>query len=343
MKAIVKETEGKGALLKEVPRPEVRVGELLVRVRMAAICGTDVHIYNWTPYARRVNVPLPLIFGHEFSGEVVEVGESVSNLKAGDIVAGETHIPCGECYQCLTGAQHRCQDMKILGVHVNGAFAEYVIIPAICAWKLPADTSFEIGAVYEPLGVAVHALYVDKVAAQSVAVFGCGPIGSFAIGLARLSGATQVIGVDIVDERLDIARKMGATTTLNAQKDSVSERILTLTEGRGIDVFIELSGSPQAVNEGFSVLRKGGRVTLAGLPSSTVELDLVNNIIYKEAKIYGITGREMFHTWYKTASLLQSGKFDPSPVITDKFPLSEFSQAINLAESTRRGKILIET
>lgn len=343
MRAIVKEKEGPGASLKDVPRPEIRPSDVLVRVRTAAICGTDVHIYGWTQFARNVGVPLPLIFGHEFSGEVVEVGRNVSYVKAGDIVAGETHIPCGVCYQCRTGNQHICQNVKILGVHVNGAFAEYVAVPGVCAWKLPANLSFDIGAMYESLGVAVHAIFADRIAGQSVVVFGCGPIGLFAIGLAEFSGATQVIAVDIVEERLHLARKMGATIVINAKEEEVEQKVLDLTRGIGVDVFVELSGSPAAIKQGLSVLRKGGRVSLVGLPSSTAELDLVNDVIYKEAHIYGITGRKMFSTWYRIRTIMASGKFDPRPVITDEFNLSEFQKAIELARTSTRGKILIKT
>lgn len=342
MKAIIKEKGEVGFSLKEVPKPEIKSNYILVKVKAAAICGTDIHIYNWTDYAKRVHVPLPLILGHEFSGEVIEIGKDVAQIKVGDIVAGETHIPCGICYQCRTGSQHICQNMKILGVHVDGAFAEYVAIPEVCAWKLPSDVSFNMGAIYEPLGVAFHAVFADKIAGQSVVVFGCGPIGLFAIGLAEFSGATQVIAVDIVDERLNLARKMGATITVSARNEKVKEKVFNLTKGIGVDVFIELSGSPDAIRQGFNILRKGGRVSLAGLPSSTVELDLVNNVINKEAKIYGIAGREMFSTWYKISAIMETGKFDPKPVITDKFNLSEFQKAIKLAETSTRGKIIIE-
>jgi len=342
MKAIVKEKERVGASLKDVPRPEVKPGDVLVRVETAAICGTDIHIYNWTQYAKNVNVPLPLIFGHEFSGEVVEIGRNVSQIKVGDIVAGETHIPCGMCYQCRIGNQHICQNMKILGIHVNGAFAEYVAIPEVCAWKLPSNLSFDIGAIYEALGVAVHAIFVDNIAGKSAVIFGCGPIGLFAIGLANFSGVTQLIAVDVIEERLNLAKKMGARITINAEREKVEEKVLNLTRGIGVDVLIELSGSPSAIRQGFNILRKGGRVSLVGLPSSRVELDLVNNVIYKGAKIYGITGREMFSTWYKMRAIMESGKFDPRPVITDKFNLSEFQKAIKLAETCTRGKILIK-
>jgi len=342
MKAIVKEREGVGASLKDVSMPEVKPNDVLVKVETAAICGTDIHIYNWTQYAKNVNVPLPLIFGHEFSGEVVEIGKNVSQIKVGDIVAGETHIPCGKCYQCKTGNQHICQNMKILGVHVNGAFAEYVAIPEVCAWKLPTNFSFDIGAIYEPLGVAVHAIFADKIAGQNIIIFGCGPIGLFAVGLAKFAGATQLIAVDIIEERLNLAKKMGATIAINAKEEKVKEKVLDLTRGIGVDVFVDLSGSPDAIRQGFNILRKGGRVSLVGLPSSTVELDLVNSVIYKEAKIYGITGREMFSTWYKMTAIMESGKFDPRPVITDKFNLSEFQKAIKLAGTSTRGKILIK-
>lgn len=341
-KALVKEKRGPGAVLKELDIPGLGPKEVLVRVQAAAICGTDIHIYDWDDWAN-ARVKPPMIFGHEFCGEVVEIGKDVTTVKPGDLVAGETHIPCGECLQCRTGIQHICRDMAILGVHTDGAFTDYVVIPEICAWKLPPDTNPEIGALYEPFGVAAHGVLIHNLAGSSVVIFGCGPIGLFAISIAKAAGASQIYAVDLIDFRLNMAKNMGATTTINAAKQDVPAIIQDCTGGVGVDYVIELSGSPAAVKQGFAVLRNGGAVSFVGLPSKEVTLDLTKDIIYKEARVFGSTGRHMFDTWYKVSALLQSGEIDISQVITHRFKLSEYEEAFRtlVAEGGEVGKVLL--
>ncbi len=341
MKAIVKPDRAPGAEYRDVDVPAVGEQDLLVRVKAAAICGTDIHIYDWTPYAQERLTP-PMIFGHEFCGEVVEVGSAVRRFQSGDLVAGETHIPCGACYQCQTGNQHICERMAILGVHTDGAFAEYVRLPEVCAWKLAPGTSPELGAILEPMGVAVHGVLAGRVDNRSVAVFGCGPIGLFAVGAAAAAGASQVFALDVVPARLSMAAQVAPQAVrVNPKEQDAVAAILEATGGRGVDVCVELTGNAAAARQAFQVLRKGGRVSLVGLYPGPVELDLVSGVIYKEAQVLGVTGRLMWDTWFQMDKLLASGEFDPLPVITHRFPLADFEEAIALAKSGQAGKIIL--
>ncbi len=341
MKALIKETPEKGAVLKEVEVPPIRENEVLVKVKKAAICGTDIHIYFWSAFAQQ-RLKLPMIFGHEFCGEVVEVGKNAKRLKQGDLVAVETHIPCETCFQCNTGLMHVCRDMKIIGVHTTGTFSDYAAIPEICAWKLSPGTPPDVGAVYEPFGIGVHALAKHKVAGKRVLITGAGPIGLFALAVARMSGAMKIFSSDVSDERLALARRMGADVVLNPQKVDVVKEIMRETGDFGIDIFVELSGNGEACRTGLKALRRGGAASLVGLFNNPVELDLVNDVIYKEATVYGITGRTMFSTWTEAVDILDSGKIDISPVITHHFPMEEFDKAFEIARSGSCGKILFD-
>jgi threonine 3-dehydrogenase len=341
MKALIKEKPVRGATFTDLTIPQIGEDELLVRVQAAAICGTDIHIYQWNEYASS-RIRLPLLFGHEYAAEVVEVGKGVTHFKKGDRVAAETHVPCGHCYQCTTGFQHICKDMKILGVHMNGAFAEYSVLPAVCTWKLDPAISYEIGATMEPFGIGVHAISKTKPAGKKVIVFGCGPIGIYAQMVAKLSGAEYVIGVDITKERLDLARKMGTDIVLNAKEVNVVEEVVKITKGLGTDIVVELTGNRAVVNDATKTLRRGGDIVLVGLYSGMVELDLVNNIIYKEANVYGVTGRIMWDTWWTAQSMILSGKMDLNPVITHRFDLADYDKAFQLAESATTGKIVFK-
>ncbi len=339
MKALIKDKPLRGATFTDRSIPQVGDDGLLVRVKHAAICGTDIHIYQWNEYAAS-RIKLPLLFGHEYAAEVVEVGKNVTNFKKGDRVAAETHVPCEHCYQCTTGLQHVCKDMKILGVHMDGAFAEYSILPAVCAWKLDSAISYEIGATMEPFGIGVHALSKTKPAGKKVIVFGCGPIGIYAQMVAKLSGAEYVIGVDVIKERLDLSQKMGTDIILNAKEVNVVEEVDRITKGFGTDIVVELTGNRSVLNEASKTLRRGGEIVLVGLFPGSVEWDLVNNVIYKEANVYGVTGRIMWDTWWTVQSILLSGKIDVSPVITHYFDLKDYESAFKLAESAKVGKIV---
>lgn len=339
MKALFKDKPEKGASLIDSPTPSIGDNDLLVQVKTAAICGTDIHIYQWNDFAAsRLN--LPMIFGHEYAGEVVQAGKNVRNFKEGDRVAAETHVPCGHCFQCTTGLQHICKDMKILGVHVDGAFSDFTVLPEVCAWKLDSSIPYKIGATMEPFGIGVHALAKTQPAGKKVVVFGCGPIGIYAQMVAKQSGAESVVAVDITNERLDLAKKMGADVVLNAKETDVVEAVEAFTKGFGADIVVELTGSPAAVTSATRVLRRGGDLVFVGLFSGPVEIDLTGDIIYKEANVYGITGRVMWDTWWTAQAMLLSGKMDIDPIVTHEFGLEDYDTALQLAESGKTGKIV---
>ncbi len=341
MRALVKTQPTRGAELLDVPIPQIGPNDLLIKVQAAAICGTDNHIYDWTPWAE-ARLKLPMIFGHEFAGEVVEVGSAVTGWRVGDLVAAETHIPCQQCYQCRTGRQHTCEQMKIIGVHVDGAFSEYACLPVSCAWKLEPGASPELGAILEPIGVAANGLFKDRIDGCSVAIIGCGPIGIFGAQLALAAGARQLFVSDVNPYRLEMARRIVPdAVALNPTQEDVEGIVRDATEGRGLDVVVELSGSTPGVVQAFNLLAKGGRVSLVGLPSKPITLEMTNAIIYREAVVYGSTGRLMWDTWYKVDALLKAGKFDPMPVITHRFPLSAFDQALELTLSANAGKVIL--
>jgi threonine 3-dehydrogenase len=341
MKALLKTRPEKGAELRDTEVPRPGPSDLLVRVQAAAICGTDNHIYDWTPWAA-ARLELPMVFGHEFAGEVVEVGSAVMGWQVGDQVAAETHIPCLQCYQCRTGRQHTCEQMKVIGVHVDGAFSEYAVLPVACAWRLPAGTSPDLGAIYEPIGVAANGLFKDRIDGKSVAIIGCGPIGIFASQLAQVSGARLLFATDVNEYRLEMARRIVPEAhVLNAASDDVAAIVADATGGRGLDVVIELSGSNAGIAQSFSLLAKGGRVSLVGMPATPTTLELADAVIYREAVVYGSTGRLMWDTWYQVESILASGRMDPTQVITHRFPLSDFAQALELTMSANAGKVIL--
>jgi threonine 3-dehydrogenase len=341
MKALMKTGSEPGAELREVAVPEPGPDEVLIRVKATAICGTDIHIYSWDQYAQERIKP-PMIFGHEGCGEVARIGSRVRGYAIGDLIAVETHIPCGECFQCRTGSQHICERMAIIGVHTDGVFAEYAKIPTSCCWKLPQGTNPDLGAILEPMGVAINGLLKEDINNKTVAIFGLGPIGQFGLAAAAFWGASSIFAVEPNAYRLDMARRLvPKATLLNPSERDEVKAILEATAGRGVDVSLEISGDPHGVKRAFQVVRKGGRVSLIGLPSRPIELDLTADIIYKEVRAYGSTGRLMWKTWYDTQKLLDSGAFDPTPIITHRFPLDKFDQALNLARSRQAGKILL--
>jgi len=340
MKAVVKMRPESGAHLTEVPVPEPGPREVLVRIKATSVCGTDLHIYEWNEWAA-ANIRPPLTMGHEFAGEVVAAGPSVEKVKVGDYVSAETHVPCGRCYQCETGRMHICRNMKILGVHLDGAFAEYVVVPEIDVRRNPTELPPEIASVQEPLGNAVDTVLAEDVAGKSVLVAGCGPAGLFSVGVAAASGATLVVATDLEPYRLELARRMGAHVTLDARTEDVVRQVLARTDGKGVDVFCEVSGSEHALRDGLRALTPGGRASLLGLYSSSVTVDLNDLVIFKGITVYGVTGRKMFSTWHKVANFLASGTVDVSPVITHTLRLEEFEQAMELMQSGKCGKIVL--
>lgn len=341
MKAVVKTEAAPGAKFMDADVPEPGPKDVLLEIKAAAICGSDIHIMEWTPFAQ-ARVKPPMIFGHEACGEVMKVGSQVTNVKVGDLVAVETHIPCGECYMCRTGWQHICEKMAIVGVHTDGIFAEYARIPAVCCWQLSKGTNPDLGAIMEPIGVAVNGALKGEINNRSVVVFGCGPIGLFALGAANAWGATKLFAVEPKQTRLAMAPKFAPNARLlNPEKDDVVKIIREATGGRGVDVVIELSGSVNATQSAFKVLAKGGRVSLVGIASEPIALDIPDDIVYKEARVVGSTGRIMWQTWWDVQNLLESGRFDPMPVITHRLPLAEFERGLELAKSGEAGKVIL--
>lgn len=339
-RAVVKASSEPGLDWLEVPEPSPGPGEVLVGVRYAAICGTDLHILEWDAWSRSQLQP-PRVVGHEFSGEVQALGEGVTDLRVGDRVCAETHIPCGRCVQCLTGDQHLCYNTHLFGVHRDGAFAKYAVLPRVCAWKLADDIPDEVGALMEPMGVAIHGLLVEEVAGRSVAIFGAGPIGIMAAAIARACGAGPIFAVDPIPERRTLALEMGATRVLDSLSSDVVGAILEETRGVGTDIVLELTGNPCAYGPAFQALRKGGRISLVGVVSGPVTLDVNSALVFKGARCYGISGRRMFETWNTMTSLLERGTLNPSTLISHRLPLENFREGFRLAKEGRVGKVLL--
>ncbi|HID94166.1 MAG TPA: L-threonine 3-dehydrogenase [bacterium (Candidatus Stahlbacteria)] len=329
MKAIVKTKRAPGAEMTLVDIPKIKPNEVLVKVKATSICGTDVHIYEWNEWAQG-RIKTPQILRHELAGEVVDVGSQVKSVKVGDYISAETHIPCGRCFQCKTGLMHICSNMQILGVDRDGCFATHIAIPEIVVWKNDPSIPPEFASVQEPLGNATYAVLVEDVAGKTIAIFGDGPTGLFATGVARVSGASTIFLVGRHAFRMNIAKKMGADILLNDKKDDIVGFIMDATNGGGVDIVLDMAGTQQAIDKGFKILRRGGRFTAFGIPAEPLKVDLADGVIFKGATIYGITGREMFSTWFKVANFLKSKRLDISPVITHKLPLDEFEKGFSL-------------
>lgn len=340
MRGIVKAEAAPGAEMAMVGMPSLAPGEVLVKVKATSICGTDVHIWEWDPWAQGRIKP-PMVFGHEFAGEVVELGEGVTTLEVGDYVSAETHVVCNVCYQCRTGQAHICKDVAIIGVDRPGCFADYVSIPAQNAWLNPPTMPPEVASIQEPFGNAVHTALSTELVGKTVLITGCGPIGLMALGIAKAAGAAAVYGTEVVPYRLELASLLGADLVLNPKEVDVVTEIMTTTHGLGVDVLLEMSGSPSAIHEGFSVLRSGGYAALLGIPPGRVDMDLADEIIFKGATVYGVAGRQVWKTWYQTRALLESGAVDVRPVITHQFPLEEFEKGLQLMSTGQCGKVVL--
>ncbi len=345
MKAIMKREAKIGAELVTVDVPEPGDSDVLVKVLATAICGTDAHIYKWDKWAQS-RIKVPMVFGHEFAGEIVKVGKNVKGLKVGDIISAESHIPCGHCKVCKNGQMHICTNLKILGVDTQGCFAEYAVIPEICAWKNSKDMPLHIAAIQEPLGNAVYAALSTDIAGRSLAIFGDGPAGLFATGVASVCGASRIFLFGTFDFNLNIGRQMGATEIINVRSDKTYiDRVKSATDGDGVDVVLEMSGAEKAIQDGFKVLRKGGTFVAFGIPSDEIKINFAEAIIFKGANIIGINGREMFRTWLKMKELLDSRKLNPEPVITHQIPFDKFRDGFELmieTENRRAAKIVMK-
>jgi len=338
MRALVKETAAPGAAVREIPIPQPGPGEILVKVEAASVCGTDVHIERWDKWAQDNFGPPPMVFGHEMAGVVVGHGPGAGRIELGRSVAAETHIVDWTCYQCRTGRAHVCQNMRILGVHVPGSFAQFVVVPEANAWVYEGIPA-EVAALQEPLGNAVHAAFVEEVAGQTVAVLGCGPIGLMAIAVANMAGARRIFATDINPERLAMASLMGADMVLSATDDVVG-RLRDETDGNGVDVVLEMSGAEPALHQGLAALTNGGRISLLGTHAKPATIDLSPEIIFKAVRVYGITGRLLWETWYRTTALLEEG-LDVTPIITHRLPLTRYQEAFDLVAAGHAGKVVL--
>ncbi len=334
-----------GAELVEVPVPRPGEGEVLIRVHAASICGTDLHIYEWNEWAAQRVPRLPMTFGHEVAGHVEECGPEVHHVETGAFVAAETHIADWRCPTCQRGRPHICEHLRILGVDTDGAFAEYVVLPATNAWVVGEGIHPDVASVMEPFGNSVHAAFGwgggEDIATNAVAVLGCGPIGLFAVGIARSLGAWKVIAIEPNDYRRAKAAEMGADLLVDPLDEDPVAAVLRATNGAGAEVVLEMSGNARAIDQGTRMLARGGRISLLGLPDSSVPLDLAEQVIFKEARLQGVTGREMFRTWQQTTTLLSTGRVDVTPVITHRFGLENFEEAFETTASGRSGKVIL--
>ena len=339
MKALVKERAAPGFTLKTVPEPTIRDDEVLIRVRRAGVCGTDVHIYDWDPWAQG-RVKPPVTVGHEFAGEVVQVGKLVTDVRDGDRVTAEGHIVDGRCLLCRTGNSHVCPFTRIIGVDRDGCFAEYIAMPATNVWHLDDAISFDVGGIHDPMGNAFHTALTAEIPGATVLITGCGPIGIFAVGICKAAGASRIIASDINDTRLALAKRMGAHDVVHpSEAETVVRRH---TDGLGVDVVLEMSGVTSAIHQAFALVRVGGRVQMLGIPSRPVDVDFPTEIIFKGLTIYGVVGRRMYDTWLLMTRFLRSGQFDPTPVITHRFPLEEADEAMRVIKSGEAGKVIFE-
>jgi threonine 3-dehydrogenase len=340
MLAVVKPEAAPGADVRQMPVPQIGPDDVLVKVKVASVCGTDLHIYNWDQWAQNRIKP-PLIPGHEFCGHVVAVGKNVTAVKEGDFVSAEMHVACGKCLQCRTGEAHICQNVKIIGVDADGAFAEYVVIPESNIWKLDPAIPMEYASILDPLGNAVHTVLAGEIAAKTVAVTGCGPIGLFSIAVARAVGATSVFAIEVNEHRAKIARAMNADYVLNPAKENVNAIVKEKTGGLGVDVVLEMAGHPDSIRTAFDIVRRGGRISLLGLTSKPIPVNFSEDIIFKGITVQGINGRRMYQTWYQMTALLKNGKLDLHPVITDRIPMKDFSKAMERLKTGEASKILV--
>jgi threonine 3-dehydrogenase len=339
VKALVKEAAGPGFKLKDCPEPRIRDDEVLIRVRCAGVCGTDVHIYEWNDWARG-RVKPPIVVGHEFAGEVVQVGRLVHDVREGDRVTAEGHIVDGRCLLCRTGNAHVCPYTRIIGVDRDGCFAEYISMPAVNVWHLDDDVSFEVGGIHDPMGNAFHTALTADIPGATVLVTGCGPIGLFAIGICSAAGASRIIASDVNETRLELAHRMGAHDTLRPTE--AEEVVRRHTAGLGVDVVLEMSGVPSAIHQAFALVRVGGRVQMLGIPAKPMEVNFASEVIFKGITIYGVVGRRMYDTWHQMTRFLRSKEFDPTPVITHRFPLEAADEAIRAIKSGEAGKVIFE-
>ncbi len=338
MRALVKAKPERGIWLEDIDKPDVSHNDVLIKVKRTAICGTDIHIYQWDDWARET-IPVPMAVGHEFSGEIVECGIEVKGFNIGDRVSAEGHVTCGVCRNCRAGRRHLCMNSVGVGVNRAGAFADYISVPAFNVFKLPDLISDEMAALLDPLGNATHTALSFDLVGEDVLITGAGPIGVMAVAIAKFAGARYVVITDINEYRLDLARKMGATVALNVTNDSLDRVMEQLGMEEGFDVGMEMSGNPSAFRDMLRTMHHGGKIAILGIPPEDFAIDW-NQVIFKGLLIKGIYGREMFETWYKMASMLKSG-LEIEPIITHRYPLEDYEEAFELMESGQSGKVIL--
>jgi threonine 3-dehydrogenase len=339
MKALVKSKSEPGIWMEQVPKPAVGHNDVLVKIHKTAICGTDVHIYNWDDWSQRT-IPVPMTVGHEFVGTVAEIGMEVAGFEIGQRVSGEGHVTCGHCRNCRAGRRHLCRNAQGVGVNRPGCFAEYLAIPAVNAFPLADDIGDDVAAILDPLGNATHTALSFDLVGEDVLITGAGPIGIMAAAICRHVGARFVVVTDVNDYRLGLAAKMGATRVLNVAHETIGEAMEDLGMVEGFDVGLEMSGNPRAFQDMLRSMNHGGRVAILGIPPGEAAIDWTQ-VVFKGLTLKGIYGREMFETWYKMSTMLQSG-LDITPILTHHFPIDEFQRGFDIMRSGQSGKVILD-
>ena len=339
MRALVKAKAEPGIWMQDVPVPEIGHNDVLIKVRKASICGTDIHIWNWDPWSQKT-IKVPMVIGHEFMGEIARLGAEVTGFQVGDRVSGEGHITCGHCRNCRAGKRHLCRNTVGLGVNRPGCFAEYLALPAFNVFRVPKEIPDEIASFFDPLGNAVHTALSFDLVGEDVLITGAGPIGVMAVAISKHVGARHVVVTDVNPYRLDLARNMGATRAVDVRTQTLGDVMRGLGMTEGFDVGMEMSGNGQAFRDLLSVMNHGGRVAILGIPPSEVSIDW-NQVIFKGLVLKGVYGREMFETWYKMVAMLQTG-LDVAPVVTHRFPAAQYAQAFEAMRSGQSGKVVLD-
>jgi threonine 3-dehydrogenase len=338
LKALVKREAARGLWLEDVPEPKMGANDVLIKVKRAAICGTDVHIYKWDDWAQRT-IPVPMVVGHEFVGEIADVGENVNDYKPGMIVSGEGHIVCGRCRNCMAGRRHLCPHTSGVGVNRPGAFAEYIAIPNANVWHHADGIDLDIAAIFDPFGNATHTALQWDMIGEDVLITGAGPIGAMAAAIARHVGARHVVITDVNDYRLALAKKLGATRTVNVGKEMLADVQKELGMTEGFDVGLEMSGIPSALSDMIDNMCHGGKISMLGIPTENAAIDW-RKVVFNMLTIKGIYGREIFETWYKMTVMIQSG-LDLSPIITHRLPYQEFETGFETMIAGKSGKVIL--
>ncbi|MDF1859797.1 MAG: L-threonine 3-dehydrogenase [Verrucomicrobiales bacterium] len=339
MKALAKRSSEPGLWMEDVPEPEIGINDVLIKVDRTGICGTDLHIYNWDAWAQSA-VPVPLVVGHEFVGKIVDTGSNVSDFQIGDVVSGEGHVVCGRCRNCMAGRRHLCADTKGIGVNRPGAFAEYISLPMANVWKHADDIDRDLASIFDPFGNAVHTALTFDLLGEDVLITGAGPIGCMAAAVCQYAGARYVVVTDVNPWRLDLAKKMGATRTVDVRTERIADVQAELGMHEGFDVGLEMSGNKNAFREMLENMCHGGKIAMLGIPSEEIAIDW-NTVVFNMLTISGIYGRRMYETWYKMTVMLQGG-LDISPVITHHFDADDFEKGFAVMNSGESGKVILQ-